>query len=142
MPDQDDEAADRPNIFPALRYEDASAAIKWLCDAFGFHEKLIVEGEAGSIAHAELRLGSGIVMLGSAKEDGLGKSPGRQGEVSSVVYICVTDADAHCKRAKEAGAEVLRELADTDYGSREYTVRDLEGHVWSFGTYDPTASTD
>ncbi len=79
--------------------------------------------------HAELKLGPGILMLGSALEDELGFS----------VYVHVADLEAHSARAWAAGAEIVRELADTSYGTREYGARDLEGHVWFFGTYLPSA---
>lgn len=132
-----------PNIFPGMRYQDAPAAIDWLAKAFGFEKQVVYPGPGDSIAHAQLRFGSGLIMLGSARDDELNvKSPRSLGGTSAAVYMYVEDVDAHYQRAVNAGAEVVRELADTPYGSREYTVRDPEGHVWSFGTYIPQRAAE
>jgi uncharacterized glyoxalase superfamily protein PhnB len=127
-----------PSIFPALRYRDANAAIEWLQRAFGFTERVAYRDEDGDVNHAELTLGSGVVMLGPSRPDGWlggGKPDARASTVS--IYVVVADPDAHCERARNAGAEIVRELTDEDYGSREYSARDPEGNLWSFGTYDP-----
>src|SRR5436190_18117156 len=129
-----------PNIFPALRYRDANAAIEWLKEAFGFTEKAVHRGDDGTVNHAELRLGAGVVMVGQhagAPWMG-GKGPDPLASTISI-YAVVDDPDAHHAAAATAGAEIVRELADMDYGSREYSARDLEGNLWSFGTYDPYA---
>jgi uncharacterized glyoxalase superfamily protein PhnB len=127
-----------PNIFPALRYRDADAAIVWLQRAFGFQEKVCYRGADGTVNHAELALGTGIVMLGQSRPDGWlgGREPDARASTLSI-YLVVADPDAHHERARAAGAEIVRELTDEDYGSREYSARDLEGNLWSFGTYDP-----
>ncbi|HEY7687993.1 MAG TPA: VOC family protein [Dongiaceae bacterium] len=124
----------RSNIFPALKYRDGPAALKWLAAAFGFREQVCYPAPDGTIAHAQMTLGTGMIMLGSAgKPDPANPwSSERQG-----IYVCVDDVDAHYARAKAKGAEIVRELADTDYGSREYSARDPDGHLWSFGTYRP-----
>jgi uncharacterized glyoxalase superfamily protein PhnB len=129
-----------PNIFPALRYRDAAAALDWLTRAFGFEETAVHRGDDGTIHHAQLRLGAGMVMFGQHREDGWmgGKAPDPLRSTVSV-YVVVPDPDAHHARARAAGADVVRELTDEDYGSREYSARDLEGNLWSFGTYDPYA---
>ena len=125
-------------IFPFLRYQDAPAAFEWLARAFGFEKQMLVPGPDGTIAHAQLRYGGGLVMIGSAVEDGMNlKSPAALGGSTQGIYVHVDDVDAHHDRAKAAGAEIVMELADTEYGSREYLARDLEGHVWSFGSYAP-----
>lgn len=121
-----------PTVFPALRYRDAAAAIAWLESAFGFEQGLIVADDDGVVAHAELWLGSGAVMLGQLHEGNGDSPPDRQN-----MYVIVPDADAHHARAQAAGAEIASAPFDTDYGSREYAVRDLDGHLWSFGTYVP-----
>jgi uncharacterized glyoxalase superfamily protein PhnB len=127
-----------PNVFPFLRYKDAPAAIEWLVKAFGFGKHAVYPGPDGSIAHAQLSVGAGVIMLGSLKDDVLGmKSPRDLGAVNQGIYVALDDIDAHSARAKAAGAEILRPLADTDCGAREYTARDLEGYLWSFGTYWP-----
>jgi uncharacterized glyoxalase superfamily protein PhnB len=120
-------------FYPSLRYEDAPAASEWLQRAFGFEEAMVVEEGKGVIAHAQLRYGDGLIMLGTERDDGWGPHAGQ-----SWVYVAVEgDVDEHYERARAAGAEVLREPTDQDYGSRDYSVRDPEGNIWSFGTYRP-----
>jgi uncharacterized glyoxalase superfamily protein PhnB len=129
----------RPNIFPALHYRDSDAALDWLKRAFGFEEKAVYRGDDGRIQHAELRLGDGLIMFGGVPSDaGAAGANGAQPPVT--IYITVSDPDRHYERAREAGAEIVRELTDQPYGSREYGARDLEGNAWSFGTYDPYAA--
>ena len=133
-------------IVPAMRYRDAPAAIEWLCHAFGFEKHLVVPGEDGTIVHAQLVFGNGMVMLGSAREsefDNLQKPPSALGgNVSQSPYIIVEDADKHYARAVAAGAEIVMEIKDEDYGGRDYSCRDPEGHVWNFGSYDPWADVN
>jgi uncharacterized glyoxalase superfamily protein PhnB len=131
----------RPNIFPALRDRDPDAAIEWLADAFGFEEKDVYRGDDGAVVHAELRLGAGIVMLGPRQEEGFIGGRAADALPSTIsTYAVVDDPDAHCERARAAGADIVREPDDMEYGSREYSVRDLDGNLWSFGTYDPYAA--
>ncbi len=133
----------KSNIMPAMRYRDAAAAIEWLCRTFGFQKHLVVPGENGSIAHAQLTIGNGMIMLGSPSDDEvepLMKLPGEAGTTTQTVYIVVSDIDAHYRKAKAESAEILREIADQDYGGRLYTARDPEGHIWNFGSYDPWAA--
>ena len=136
MPEQTRDQA--PNIFPVLRYRDAPGALRWLGQAFGFETTMEVPGPAGMVAHAEMRLGPGVIMLGSTKDDHAPESSGDPGAVRYGTYVSVADVDAHYERARAAGAEIVRELSDMDYGSREYSARDPEGYVWSFGTYRPS----
>ena len=119
-------------IIPTLRYRDAKAAIDFLERAFGFERKAVHENDDGTIAHAELAYGRGMVMIGST---GAGDPQFDTGHAS--IYVVVADPDALHERAKAAGADISRGLTDMDYGSREFTARDPEGNVWSFGTYDP-----
>jgi uncharacterized glyoxalase superfamily protein PhnB len=130
-------------IMPTLRYKDSPAAIEWLCNVFGFARHAVYAQPDGTIAHAELTLGGGMVMLGSEKSDEYGrgfKSPADLGAETPSAYIVVPHADAVFARAQAAGAAVVRPLQDTSYGSREFTVKDPEGHSWSVGTYDPWAA--
>ena len=122
--------AEPPNVFPFMSYADADAALEWLARAFGFEEHAVYRSDNGVIAHAQMSLGPGIVMFGQGDP----ADPRSKG-----IYVAVADVDAHYQRAKAAGAEIVRELEETDYGSREYTARDPEGHLWSFGTYHPQA---
>lgn len=116
-------------IAPCVRYRDERAAMEWLQATFGFSENAVHENEDGSLAHAELRVGSGVLMIGSGPDT----------DEPFSLYVTVEDVDAHHSRAVAAGAEIIRPLRDTDYGSREYGARDLDGHVWYFGTYEPPA---
>ena len=123
-----------PNIFPALKYNDGPAAVDWLERVFGFEKQMVLPGPEGTVAHAELRLGPGTIMLGSARP------PDKDNPWTSEpigIYVYVEDVETHHDRAKAAGAEIVRPLQVTEYGSWEYSVRDLEGHLWSFGTYRP-----
>lgn len=131
-------------LIPAMRYRDANAAIEWLCNVFGFARKAVYPGPGNTVGHAELTLGGGMIMLGSEKDDEYSrgfKSPLELGDKETrSVYIIVSDADEVYARAKAAGGKIMRELQNTDYGSREFTVKDPEGHSWSVGTYDPWKS--
>lgn len=123
----------RPNIFPTFRYQDAHAATAWLAEAFGFQQQLLVPAENGGVAHAQLNLGAGAILLGSMHEE-----PGNPwGTERQGVYVSIDDVDGHYARAKSGGAKIVRELQDTPYGSREYSARDLEGNLWCFGSYRP-----
>jgi uncharacterized glyoxalase superfamily protein PhnB len=129
-------------VIPCLRYRDAPAAIDWLCSTFGFERHLVVPGENGTIAHAQLSFGNGMIMLGSESNDSeYGKlivHPEQiGGKQTQTVYLTVSDADVVYRRALEAGAAIVIEITDEDYGGRGFTCRDPEGHVWSIGTYDP-----
>jgi uncharacterized glyoxalase superfamily protein PhnB len=118
-----------PTIFPSVGYRDQDAAIEFLKKAFGFEEHVIYRNDDGSIAHAELRYGPSIMFVGTT-------DPGR-----GHLYVAVEDADAHCERARGAGATIDKEPHDTDYGSRDYRARDPEGNAWLFGTYRPGAQS-
>jgi uncharacterized glyoxalase superfamily protein PhnB len=131
----------RATVIPCLRYRDAPAAIEWLCRVFGFEEQLVVPNEDGTIAHAQLSFGNGMIMLGSASDSGFGRLMKLPDEIggaeTQTAYVVVSDADLVYRQAKEAGAEILLDIKDEDYGGRGFTCRDLEGHIWNFGTYDP-----
>jgi uncharacterized glyoxalase superfamily protein PhnB len=134
-------------IIPALRYEDAPAAIEWLCRVLGFEKHLIVPGEKGRIDHAQLVLGNGMIMLGSSGRDNeygkLVTLPNKSGgKPTGSVYIVVPEIDAHYERAQREGAEITLPIADQDYGGRVYSCRDPEGYIWDFGSYDPWAEAE
>src|SRR4051794_23680157 len=128
--------ADRaPSIYPIMRYRECAAAIDWIEEAFGF-ERHAVHEEDGVVVHAELSFDGDMVMVSQQRDDdarGFGDHVGQEW-----VYIVVADPDAHYARARAAGAEIVRELEDQAYGSREYSCRDPEGNLWSFGTYRPS----
>ena len=126
-----------PCIYPTFRYRDPSAMIDFLCRAFGFAVR-VKYGEGSEIQHAELELGSSIIMLGAVRDDEYGAIVGVPGEnAGKSIYVAVGDTDPIYAKAKAAGAAILREPYDTDYGSRDFMCRDPEGNVWSFGTYWP-----
>jgi uncharacterized glyoxalase superfamily protein PhnB len=121
-------------VYPVVRYNDARAAIAWLASTLGFREHEVCSEEGDRIAHAELEIAGNLVMLASVKND----------MPASTTYIALdsaADVDACYARARAAGAEIVHELCDTDYGSREFAVRDPEGWRWSFGTYRPSATS-
>ena len=121
---------EHPTVFPALSYDDTQAAVDFLKEAFGAEEHSVYRTDDGNIRHAELSFGNGLVMFGPSTG---------QPKLNAAVYVAVDDPDAHCERARAAGAEIIYELHDTDYGSREYGAKDPEGNAWYFGTYRPAA---
>ncbi len=133
----------KATIIPSLRYRDAPAAIEWLCSTFGFEKNAVYPNEDGTIAHAQLSFGNGMVMLGSVlkTETPWGQQIKQPDEIggyeTQAAYIVVNDADLVYNRAKAAGAKIAIEIKDEDYGGRGFACYDLEGHLWSFGTYDP-----
>jgi uncharacterized glyoxalase superfamily protein PhnB len=131
----------KSTIMPTMRYKDAPAAIDWLCKVFGFERRAVYPAPDNAIGHAELTLGGGMIMLGSTKNDEYGrnfKTPSELGNIETrSSYIVVPDADAVYARAQSAGGTIIRPIQDTPYGSREFSVKDPEGHSWSVGTYNP-----
>ena len=128
-----------PRISSALYYADAARAIDWLCEAFGFEVRIKVETDDGHVAHSELTFGGGVVMVAEA---GAGESPGRapsqlDGRNTQSLFLYVDDAEAHCERARKAGARIVTEPTVTDYGEdhwadKGYACVDPEGHHWWF----------
>ena len=133
----------RATVIPCLRYRNAPAAIEWLCAAFGFEKHAVYPNPDGTIAHAQLAFGNGMIMLGSVEGKDtewsrLVKQPDEIGGAETQSpYLIVTDADAIYAWAKAAGATIVLDIKDEDYGGRGFSCRDLEGRVWNFGTYDP-----
>jgi uncharacterized glyoxalase superfamily protein PhnB len=126
-------------VIPTLRYRDARRMVGWVCNVFGFARHAHEDGQGG-IPHAQLTLGSGMIMLGSARDDEFGRlqsMPASLGGTTQSPYIIVSDADEVYRRAKAAGAEIVIEIKDEDYGGRVFSCRDAEGHLWNVGTYDP-----
>ena len=126
-------AIEAAGVYPFFGYRNAHAAMSWLDKALGFERGEVTEAEDGSVLHAELWLGSGGVMVGSDN--------GSSSDLGDGTYVVVAaeDVDALYARAVAAGAEVVRSVGDTSYGSRDFIVRDPEGKLWSFGTYRPQA---
>lgn len=119
-------------VFPAFQAHDPHKVLRFLVDALGFVENVVYRDDAGHIGHAQLDWpGGGGVMFGTYKpDDEWSREPGSPG-----VYLVADDIDGLYSRATRAGAVVVREPADTDYGSREFAVRDPEGNLFSVGSY-------
>ncbi|MCH9651740.1 MAG: VOC family protein [Deltaproteobacteria bacterium] len=124
-------------IYSALFYRDALAAIAWLKEVLGFEERLVVPGPESSVAHAELSFEGAVIMLGTSQQDRGWKSPLDLAGINQLTYLVAEDVDSLYQRVQAAGAEIAIELQEMEYGSREFTVRDPEGHFWSIGTYRP-----
>jgi uncharacterized glyoxalase superfamily protein PhnB len=129
-----------PRISSALYYDDARAAIDWLCRAFGFSVRLLIDGEGGGVEHSELLYGEGLIMVGQPKPEKFPQalSPSRVGGANTQsMMVYVDDVEAHCARARAAGAVIVKEPSTVDYGEeywmdRGYECRDIGGHHWWF----------
>jgi uncharacterized glyoxalase superfamily protein PhnB len=130
-------------IIPGARYKDAHVAIEWLCKVFGFARHAVHEGPNGTVAHAQLTLGGGMFMLGSETKGReilektmttLEETGGRE---TLGLYLVVADIDAVYARAKAAGAEIVQELMEPEHGGKDFACKDLEGHIWWVGSYNP-----
>ncbi len=133
-----------PRISASLCYDDAARAIDWLCSAFGFEVRLKIEGDAGQIHHSELVFGEGVIMVGSTGKDShrpeatFRRSPREVGGANTQsLMVYVDDVEAHCARARAAGAKIVSEPKTTDYGEdywtdRGYQAEDIGGHHWWF----------
>ena len=131
-------------IIPTLAYKDAKKAIKWLVDAFEFEKNMVHESEDGKVMHAQLTYKGNMIMLGSSNSgtpfSKLIKHPDEiDGYETQSNYIIIDDdeIDAHFERAKKHGAKIVMELVAEDYGGKNYVCYDIEGHLWSFGSYNP-----
>ena len=132
-------------LIPSMRYRDAHAAIEWLCSVLGFHKHAVYTGLENTVAHAELTLGGGMIMLGSASNtnpygEHMAHPAEIGGRVTSPVYVVVPDCGPVYDRVQAAGVQILGELRTMDYGGQAFTVLDPEGYIWSVGEYDPWAT--
>ncbi len=133
-----------PRISSVLYYDNAVAAIEWICDVFDFELRMKIEGEARTVVHSELTYGEGLIMVADAKVRSEGpnslpsKSPrSLDGTNTQTLLVFVDDADAHCEHARAAGAKIIDEPTTHDYGEdhwadRMYRAEDFEGHHWWF----------
>jgi PhnB protein len=122
-----------PRITPYLLYEDVAGAIGWLTKAFDFRESMRIPGPHGKIAHAEMRLADGLIMMGCPGPEY--RNPKRLGQATQNLYVYVDDVEAHFERARKAGAQILQEPTDQFYGDRRYGAVDPEGHCWYFAQH-------
>lgn len=132
-------------VIPCLRYRDTTAAIEWLVSVFGFEKKLVISDDKGGIAHAQICLGGGMIMLGPVVDTVFGRLMKQPDEVGGIetqsVYLVVADADQVYTRVLAAGGKIVVAIKDEDYGGRGFACLDSEGHLWSVGSYDPWAAT-
>ncbi len=131
-------------VIPGLRYRDAMTMIDWLCEAFGFEKHAVYEGPNRTVMHAQLTFGKGMIMLGSIDNGSPSSKRMKQpdeigGAETQSPYLVVADCDAAYARAKAAGATIILDLEEKDYGGKGFSCSDPEGHVWAFGSYDPWA---
>lgn len=131
----------RTTVTTSMNYRNAPEAIEWLCRVFGFEKHAVYPGPNNTIAHAELTLGGGMIMLASLEDNAYNRLMRQPDEIGGAetrsINLIVDDADTVYARAKSAGAEVLFDIEDKHYGGRGFTCRDLEGRIWNVGTYDP-----
>jgi uncharacterized glyoxalase superfamily protein PhnB len=119
------------SVWPALRYDDAGAALRFLVDGLGFTTHAVYDGADGDVAHAELLWpGGGGVMLGSGGELAMARG-------GTTTYLVTEDVDAVVERAVAHGGKLVQPVRDEDYGGRGGTVADAEGNLWSVGSYRP-----
>jgi len=124
----------RPTFGSAIYYEHPATALDWLESAFGFERVMVITDTAGNLVHSEMQFGDGYLMLGPIWADHVASPKNTGGKGTQSIHIHLKDGlDAHCARARAAGAEILREPEDQFYGDRVYSARDPEGHVWTFG---------
>lgn len=134
----------RPNLISAVCYRDPKAALTWLEKAFGFELVFLIEDAEGNLAHSEMRYGNGCVMIGN-EWSADHKSPASiNGKNTQTVHIQLSEGelDAHCERARAAGAEIIAEPSTQFYGDRTYRCKDLEGHIWTVARNVETVSVE
>ncbi len=129
------------SIIPTLRYENAAKMIDWLCETFGFERHAVYTDDSGGISHAQLTFGNGMIMLSDRLDNEFGQyqsTAAKLGGNTQSAYIVTAEVDAICERARAAGARIVLEPKDEDYGGRGFSCLDPEGQLWNFGSYDPT----
>lgn len=129
------------SIIPAIKYDNCRQAIDWLCEVFDFSLEFLVDGDGEMVKHAQLMKGSSMIMVGSSDHSEFGSlnvSPRLIGNrVTTSLYVVLDNITPHYHRVCRAGADIVIELTEEDYGGASYTCRDIEGHIWTFGTYNP-----
>jgi len=124
----------RPSLGAGVFYRDPRTAVDWLENAFGFERTMLISDKDGRLSHAEMRYGDGYIMLGAEWAEFIASPASVGGKNTQAIHVHLADdIDAHCERARAAGAVILKEPADEFYGDRTYRARDPEGHVWTFG---------
>lgn len=123
------------SVFPSLRYADAAAAIAWIERVLGLTVDLVVEGDGGLVAHAQLSHRGSSILVGSVGSGDNAQLEPRPGP--AWVYLVVDEVEPHFAAAVAEGADVVEPVRNEDHGGRGYTVRDPEGNLWSVGSYRP-----
>ncbi len=124
----------RSSFRAAVFYRDPMAALQWLEKAFGFERAMVITDRAGKLAHSEMQFGDSSIMVGSEWADFVASPASVGGKNTQLLHVQLEEGiDAHCERARAAGATIVAEPEDQFYGDRTYRARDLEGHVWTFG---------
>jgi uncharacterized glyoxalase superfamily protein PhnB len=124
----------RPSLSSALSYRDPKAALRFLEEAFGFETCMVILDADENLLHSEMRFGDGLIMVGSEWNEATRSPASIDGKVTQTVHVHLTeDVDAHCERARKAGAVIQQEPSDQFYGDRTYRAVDPEGHLWTFG---------
>jgi uncharacterized glyoxalase superfamily protein PhnB len=122
-----------PTFASAVSYKDPFAALQWLEKAFGFERLMVITDAQGKLVHSEMKFGDGYIMVGGEWADFVASPASAGGRNTQTTHVQLKDGiDAHCERARAAGAAIVREPADQFYGDRTYMAKDPEGHVWSF----------
>ena len=131
----------KSRVTVSMAYRNAPEAIEWLCRVFGFEKHAVHPGPNNTILHSELTFGGGMIMIGSVNDgpySPYSKQPDETGGAETRgINLIVDDADAVYARVKLTGVPILFDIEDKHYGGRGFTCRDLEGHIWNIGTYDP-----
>jgi uncharacterized glyoxalase superfamily protein PhnB len=129
-----EDAFRRPTFGPSVYYKDPFAALDWLEEAFGFERSMVITDADGQLGHSEMKFGDGYIMIGREWADHTASPASLGGKNTQGIHVQLPNGiDAHCARARAAGAMILREPQDQFYGDRVYSAKDPEGHVWSFG---------
>ena len=125
-----------PRVTPNVFYDDLRAALDWLSKAFGFETRSSMAGPDGKIMHAEMQIEDGVIMMGPASGNDAWTTPkALSGAVTQSLYVYVDDVDAHCARARSAGATIVSEPEEMFWGDKTYVAEDLDGHRWTFATH-------
>ena len=125
-----------PRVTPNVFYDDLGAALDWLGKAFGFEKRMSIPGSDGGLIHAEMQFADGVIMMSPTSDQETWTSPRSiDGAVTIGLYVYVDDVDAHCEKARSAGAKIVAELEDMFWGDRTYVAEDLERHRWTFAEH-------
>jgi uncharacterized glyoxalase superfamily protein PhnB len=126
----------RPTFGAAVFYKDPAAALEWLANAFGFERSMLITNPDGSVGHAEMTFGDGYIMVGNEWAAYTASPESTGGKNTQILHVRLDEGiDAHCMRARAAGAAIVREPSDEFYGDRVYSARDPEGRVWTFAQH-------